>query len=186
MQFLIDFLPLLVFLAVFKLGGFYAATISLMITLPLIPLSQKLLGKPVSRMHLISAVLVVIFGGITLLLKDPVFLMWKPTVLYGLLSGGFFITQWFTRTTAIERMLGHSLRLDNRHWRQLNSAWALFFIAAGVANLYVAFNFPEATWVSFKVWGLLGLTLAFIVLQSLWLGSRMLPEDEPDSEPGKG
>lgn len=184
MQFFIDFLPLLVFLAVFKLGGFYAATISLMITLPIIPLSQKLMGKPVSRMHLISAALVVVFGGITLLLKDPIFLMWKPTVLYLLLAGGFFVTQWLTPKTAIERMLGHSLSLDPRHWRQLNSAWALFFVAAGVANLYVAFNFPEATWVNFKVWGLLGLTLAFVVLQSFWLGTRMLPEDERKPEQG--
>jgi intracellular septation protein len=184
MQFLIDFLPLVIFLAVFKLGGFYAATISLMITLPIIPLSQKLLGKPVSRMHLFSAVLVVVFGGITLLLRDPIFLMWKPTVLYAVLSAGFFATQWFTPTTAIERMLGHSLSLNVQHWRHLNTAWAVFFAAAGAANLYVAFNFPEATWVNFKVWGLLGLTLGFVVLQSFWLSARMLPEDERKPEQG--
>ncbi|MEN7343595.1 MAG: septation protein IspZ, partial [Pseudomonadota bacterium] len=92
MQFIIDFLPLLVALAAYKAGGIYVATIALMILIPMIPLGQKLLGKPVSQIHLWSAVAILVFGSMTLLLRDPRFVMAKPSIVYGAFAIAFLVT----------------------------------------------------------------------------------------------
>jgi len=67
-------------------------------------------------------------------------------------------------------------------WVRLNAAWSLFFIASGILNLYVAFNYPEATWVNFKLFGLLGLTMVFVVLQALYMARHIQEQDTTPEE----
>jgi intracellular septation protein len=76
-------------------------------------------------------------------------------------------------------MLGHALVLPDRIWRRLNLAWLAFFILMGLINLYVAFSFPENVWVNFKLFGLMGLTLAFVVVQSFYV-ARHIPDESAD------
>lgn len=178
MQMLIDFLPLLLALVAYKLKGIYAATIALMVALPLIPLGQKLLGKKVSQVHLWSAALVLVFGTATLLLRDPRFIMVKPTVLYVALAGVLVVVQRMSDRSVLERAMGGSIQLSAADWRALNGVWVAFFVLLAALNLWVAYSFSEATWFNFKVWGLTGLTLLFVVGQSVWMGPRLIETEE--------
>ncbi len=172
MQMLIDFLPLLRSLLAYKLKGIYAATIVLMVALPLIPLGQKLLGKKVSQVHLWSAALVLVFGSATLLLRDPRFIMWKPTVLYVALAVALTVFDRYSDRGLLERAMGGTIAMSKSDWRTLGGFWVGFFLFLGALNIWVAYNYTESTWFSFKVWGLTGLTIVFIVAQALWIAPR--------------
>ena len=78
--------------------------------------------------------------------------------------------------------MSEHMQLPSAVWSRLNVAWIVFFILSGVANLYVAFNFDEATWVNFKLFGLLGLTIVFIIGQSFYLSKHIIEPVEPTEE----
>jgi len=135
----------------------------------------------VEKMHLITLILLLVFGGATLYLKDPVFIKWKPTAINWLFALVFAGSQFIGSKSLVERMMGHALEIkDQNVWKRLNMAWVGFFIFSGVANLVVAFNFSEDIWVDFKLFGLMGLTLIFVIGQSFYLASY-LPQDSKES-----
>lgn len=177
MQLIIDFVPLLIALIAYKQAGIYAATIAFMVLLPLIPIGQKLFGKPVSQFHVWSAITVLIFGGATLAFRDPKFIMIKPSILYCAAGIVFLGSQLFTDRTIIQRSLQEALTLPAKIWTYLNLAWVLFFFFLAALNLFVAFNYPEAFWFKFKVFGTTGLMLGFIIAQGVVLA--LLGEDKP-------
>ncbi|MCO5171606.1 MAG: septation protein A [Planctomycetes bacterium] len=178
MQLLHDLLPLLVFFGVFKAWGIFAATGALIAAVVVQTAVQRARGKEVSRMALGSAAAVVVLGGVTLVLRDPTFLQWKPTVVYWLLGGACLGSLVVGERPLIERLLGAKVRLERPAWTRLTLAWAAFFVALGGLNLLVAYRFDLDTWTTFKVFGLLGLTVAFLLAQAPWL-SRHVIDDEP-------
>ena len=119
-----------------------------------------------------------IFGGLTLALHDPVFIKWKPTVVNWLFAVAFLISGLFMERNLLQRMMDHAISLPSNIWYRLNLAWITFFISAGLANLYVAYNYSESTWVDFKLFGMLGLTLLFMLLQGFYLARHMQPQEE--------
>ena len=125
--------------------------------------------------HLAALVLVLIAGGLTLLLKDPLFIKWKPTVFYWALALAFLASSRIGTRTLVERMFSKAMSLDDEHvWRQLNLAWVGFFTVCGALNLYVAYEFPEEFWVQFKLFGLaLGLPVLFLLAQGIYLAPRL-------------
>lgn len=129
--------------------------------------------RKIERMPLIALILLIFFGGITLLLQDEVFLKWKPTVVNWLFAAVFLGSHFIGKKTIIERMMGSAIELPTAIWSRLNMAWTLFFLALGVINLYVAFNFDTDTWVNFKLFGMLGLTIAFVIAQAVYLARHM-------------
>ena len=133
--------------------------------------------RKVSAMTLISGALVLVFGTITLLVHDKTFIQWKPTVLNWLFGAGFLVSQFFGEQPVIQRLMGANLTLERPVWIKLNLMWVAFFFVMGALNLYVAFSFEESTWVNFKLFGMLGLTMVFALLQGVWLSSKM-PADE--------
>jgi intracellular septation protein len=135
--------------------------------------------RKISQMALISGVLVLIFGGLTLAIHDKVFIQWKVTVVNWLLAAGFLASRFFGDKLLIERMMGENVQLERPVWATLNWAWILFFAALGAINLYVVYNFSEEAWVNFKLFGMLGLTFVFAIAQALWLSSKMPAEDAP-------
>lgn len=124
--------------------------------------------RRVEAMQLISLALIVVLGGATLLFHDKHFIMWKPTALYWVISGALLISQWLGKN-GIRKVLGDQLELPDHAWRQLNHAWAGFFAFMGGLNLWVAYNFSEAIWVNFKLFGGMGLIIVFAIAQSLYL-----------------
>lgn len=179
MKFLFDLFPVILFFAAFKLEGIYVATaVAIAATFAQIGWVWWKHRK-VDAMLWTSLGLIVVFGGATLLLRDETFIKWKPTVLYWLFAAVLLISATAFRKNLIRRMLEEQVTLPEGLWGRLNLSWVAFFAVMGVANLFVAFNFETETWVSFKLFGGMGLMLGFIVLQGLWLAKYV--EDKPAS-----
>ena len=181
MKFLFDLFPLLLFFAAFKLYDIYVAT-SVAIVASFAQVGYYWLQHhKFETMHLITLAVIVVFGGLTLVLHDDNFIKWKPTILYWVFASLVLGSHAFGKKTAMERMLGKQLALSPRVWRYYNLSWGLFFLVAGALNLYVAFYYAlhepadvrQATWVNFKVFGLMGLTLGFAAIQALFLARYM-------------
>lgn len=126
-------------------------------------------GKKVEPMLWISAAIIAVFGGATIYFHNATFIMWKPTVLYWLFAAVLLGSQIFIGKNLIRSMMEKQIELPAQIWQRLNLAWAAFFIAMGLINLFVAYNFSQSFWVNFKMFGFTGLMLAFIIGQSLTL-----------------
>jgi intracellular septation protein len=177
MKFLADFFPVILFFAAYQYAGMLTATGVFMAASAIQVLYNYFRYKKVEKMHLITLVLVMFFGGLTLILRDPIFFMWKPTIVNWLFAIAFLGSEYFAKRSLLQRMMDHAITLPDQIWTQLNYAWVTFFTAMGALNLYVAYNYEEATWVSFKLFGLLGLTLVFVIGQGFVLAKYMEPEE---------
>lgn len=177
MKLLIDFLPILLFFVAYKISGIYVATgVAIVASLLQVGWMYFRHGK-VETMHKVTLVLIIVVGGLTLLLQDPVFIKWKPTIVNWAFALAFIGSGLFTEKQLIQRMMGHAISLPDAIWKNLNMAWALFFIGIGALNLYVAYNYTEDTWVNFKLFGMMGLTLFFVVAQGFYLARYLQPEE---------
>jgi len=173
----IDLAPLLVFFAAYVAFGIYWATGILMVaTLVSLIASRKMLGH-ISPTLMVTTALVLGFGALTLLFIDARFLKMKPTIV-NLLFAAFLFGGLLLRRPVLQLLLGEALRLTDEGWRKLTVRWAVFFLALAALNEVVWRNFSEATWASFKVFGILPLTLAFAVLQ-IGLMRRYEASDPP-------
>jgi intracellular septation protein len=172
MQFLFDLLPVIAFFVAYKLADIYVATAVLIVGVLLQTAVSWIRHRKVSPMLLTSAVLVLVFGGLTLLIHDAVFIKWKPTIVNWLFAAAFLVSQYLKGPTLVQRLMGANVEMPQADWRVLNLAWVGFFIFAGALNLWVAFRFDEATWVNFKLFGLMGLTLVFALVQGIWISRR--------------
>jgi len=173
MKFMFDFFPVLLFFIAYKAYDIYTATAVLIIACFVQTVGHWAIHRKFEKSHLITLVLVSLFGGATLLLQDEMFIKWKPSVINWLFGVVFIGSQFIGEKNLIQRMLGAQLDLPQAIWRNLNSAWAIFFIALGFVNLYVVYNFDTDTWVDFKMFGLMGLTLGFMLLQGLYLAKHI-------------
>jgi intracellular septation protein len=181
MQLLFDFLPVIAFFVSYKVtGNMFVATGVIIVAVILQTAFQWFRHRKVSSMALISGALVLVFGGLTLLIHDKAFIQWKVTVVNWLFALAFLGSRFFGDKLLIERIMGDNVQLEAALWQRLNWAWIVFFTALGAINLYVAYNFSEATWVNFKLFGMLGLTVVFALAQAFWLASKM-PADSPSS-----
>ena len=192
MNIFFDFLPIILFFVAYKFGGgiyqwdgqeydikgIYVATAVMIVATLLQTAFTWLRHRKIEKSNMITLILVVTLGGATLWLQNPDFIKWKPTAVNWLFALGFVGARLFTDKTLLERMMSEHIQLPIHVWLKLNSAWILFFIGSGLANLYVAFNFSEETWVNFKLFGLLGLTILFVIAQSLYLSKHIIEETD--------
>jgi intracellular septation protein len=132
--------------------------------------------KQVDKTLWMSAILVVLLGGMTLYFQNDAFIKWKPTVLYWIFTTVLLLAYWIGKKNIIKTMVGKEVKLPELIWIKLNYAWAIFFALLGCLNLYVAFNFSIDTWASFKLFGTMILMFSFIVIQSLFI-KKYLIED---------
>ena len=177
MQLLFDFLPVIAFFVAYKLANIYVATFVIIVATVVQVSIHWLRTRRLNPMHLVSAGLVLVFGGLTLLIRDTAFIMWKPTVVNWLFAAAFLVSLWrrFGDRPLIQRLMSATdaeFALSPPLWRRLNWMWIGFFVLMGAANLAVFHYFDEATWVDFKLFGMLGLTLAFIVAQGFWIAAQ--------------
>lgn len=181
MQLLFDFFPLIAFFVAYKFAGIFVATGVIIAAVLLQTSIQWLRHRKVSTMALVSAALVLVFGGLTLWIHDEAFIKWKVSVVNWLFAAGFFISQVVGERPMIQRLLDASVTLERPLWLKLNTMWASFFLTLGFINLYVMYNFSTDAWAKFKVFGVLGLTLVFALAQGAWLATK-LPKDSPDAD----
>jgi intracellular septation protein len=183
MQLLLDFLPVLAFFITYKLSDIYVATAVIMAAMTLQCALLWFRNGKVSNMLLASTALVLVFGSVTLLVHDKAFIQWKMTILDGLFALAFLLAPYFGGQTLVQRLMGAQITLPPQHWRTLNWMWIIFFVVMGALNVYVIYTFDEATWVNFKMFGTLGLTLVFVILQGLWLSSKLPKDAAPEAKP---
>jgi len=181
MKFLFDLFPVILFFAAYKFSDIYVATgVAIVATLAQVAWVHFRHGK-VDKMLWISLGLIVVFGGMTLLLHDPTFIKWKPTILYWLFATVLLGSAWLFRKNLIRAMMESQVSLPEPVWGHLNLAWSGFFAGMGVLNLYVAYNFSESDWVNFKLFGGMGLMLVFIVAQGLLLAKYIEDKEEKET-----
>ena len=220
MKLLVDFFPILLFFIAYKLAGIYWAT-GVAIAAAAIQIAWvRLRYRRVEKMQLVTLGLLTVFGGLTIALRDPIFVMWKPTIVNWLFAGVFLASQWIGERTLAERMMGHAVEIPASVWTRLNLAWSLFFLLLGIANLLVVYVWSgfydaqqalmlasgsqeidlaacaerfsadllalcrdaqarEEIWVDFKLFGMMGLTIAFVVAQALYLARHLKDEPKP-------
>lgn len=178
MKQLLDFLPLIVFFAFYKLYDIYVASGALIAATALALVFTWVKYRKVEKMMLITFIVVTVFGTLTVVFHNDLFIKWKVTVIYTLFALALLISQLVLKKPLVQRMLGKELTLPDRVWNNLNLAWALFFLACGLANIYVAFWLPQSVWVNFKVFGLTALMLVFTLLSGVYIYKHMPAEQK--------
>jgi intracellular septation protein len=176
----LDLGPLVLFFLVnAKLGIFYATGAFMAAVLVALVVSYVLIRRlPV--MTVVSAVIVTVFGGLTIILEDETFIKVKPTIIYLLFAGTLF-GGLILRKPLLEIVFDQMFHLTEEGWRKLTVRWAIFFLALAVLNEIVWRNFSTDTWVSFKVFGALPLTFVFAMLQVPLL-NRHAPPEAPEAK----
>jgi intracellular septation protein len=168
MKFLFDLFPVALFFVAIQIWDIFVAT-AVAIAASFAQVGWLALRKKrIEPMLWASLAIIVIFGGLTLYLRDKTFILWKPTVLYWLF-GSVLAGSAFLGRNLIRALLSEQMQLPDPVWRRLNWSWVGFFAFMGAANLYVAFSYSEKIWATFKLFGGMGLMLLFVVAQALVL-----------------
>ncbi len=185
MKILFDFFPVLLFFVAFKLaddpqqGIMLATGVAIVASMVQVGLFWWKHHR-VEKMHLVTLALIVVLGGLTLLLDDEMFIKWKPTAVNWLFSLVFLASQFIGKKPLVRRMMEGSIQLPDPVWLRLNLSWVLFFGALGLINLYVVYNYDTDTWVNFKLFGLMGLTVGFVFIQALFLARHIKTEEQAE------
>ena len=176
-KWLFDLLPVILFFAAFKLADIYIAT-AVAIAASVLQIGWLLARKrPVDTMQWVGLIIIVVFGGMTLLLRDESFIKWKPTLLYwsfAIALGGAGLLG----KSPLKQLMGHQMQLPDAIWRRLNLIWCAFFALMGIINLWVAWQFNTDAWVNFKLFGTTGATIVFIIAQGFYLSAHL---QEPEA-----
>src|SRR5512134_1144064 len=179
MKFLFDIFPVVLFFIAFKIYDIYVAT-AVAIAATFVQIGWTWVRhRKVDNLLWVSLAVIVVFGGATLLLQDETFIKWKPTVLYWLFASVLAVAELGFRKNLIRAMMEAQVTLPEAVWGKLLASWIAFFALMGALNLAVAYNFSTDAWVNFKLFGGIGLMLAFIVLQALML-SRYIEDRKAD------
>ncbi len=147
---------------------------------------SKLRRGHVDKVLWLSFSIVVVLGSLTLFFQNDMFIKWKPTVLYWGLASGMLFSHIALKKNSMQSLMGEQIKLPNSAWHQFNTSMIVFLVVIGVLNLWVAFFNPicgsleecESQWVTFKVFGITGLTFAFMIVQMLLLSKHMDIEEK--------
>jgi intracellular septation protein len=169
MKFLVDFFPIALFFIAYKIWGIYVAT-AVAIATSVIQVSYEWIRfRKVDKMQWATLVLIGVLGGATLFFHDEMFIKWKPTIINWLFAAVFWGSHYIGKDPIIKRMMNSQVNLPSDVWARLNMSWVGFFFISGVANIYVAYHFTTNAWVNFKLFGVLGMTFFFVILQAVYL-----------------
>ena len=178
MKLLFDLFPVILFFIAFKMFNVYVATgTAIVATIAQIGWVKWRHGK-VDTMLWVSFAIIAVFGGATLILHDETFIKFKPTILYWIFAILLLGSNLLLKKNLVRTLLKEKLTLPTKVWNQVNLGWSVFFVMLGVVNLYVAFNFSTDTWVNFKLFGVSGIILIFLLLQAMALSKYMHEEKE--------
>ena len=172
--------PLGIFFAVNARAGIQAATAAFMVAIVVSLIASRVLEKRYPVLPLVTAIFVLVFGGLTLILKDELFIKLKPTVVNSLF-GAILLGGLATGRSLLKPLLGTALELDAAGWRTLTLRWGLFFLLLAAINEVVWRTVSTDTWVSFKVFGILPITLAFAFSQAPLIARHAPRQQSPDA-----
>ena len=191
-----EFIPIALFFIVYQLDGksvslgdwtyhfdgIYSATAVLMAATVLQVLFTFALTRKFEKRLMWLAAAVLVFGGATLFFHNQMFIQWKPTIFNWALALAFGASQFIGDRNLMQRTLGGQLHLPKAVWTRLNLLWTTNFFVVGGLNLFVAYGFSEATWVSYKLYSAIGFTVVLTILTALLI-SPHLKDDAADKQP---
>lgn len=183
MKQLIDFIPLIVFFALYKLFDIYVATGALIIASAVQIALTYMIYKKIEKMQFITFLMVAVFGGMTIFLHDDNFIKWKVTIVYMVFAIGLAVSHLLGKS-AIKGILGKEISLPEPVWAKVTWAWVAFFSFCAALNIYVAFQLPLDIWVNFKVFGLLAATFVFTLVTGLYI-YKHLPKENNEASAGE-
>ena len=182
-----EIIPVIGFVAAYILAkwtghgeqALYWATAVLMLgtVLQLLWLHQR--KKAISKQHWLTAIAILVLGSITLILKNPMFLKWKPTIVNLVFAAALLVSQWLGKTNIVQKMLGGVFTMPDALWRRLNLAWAIYLAFMAGLNLVIAYGFSDDFWVGFKLWGSGGCAILFFFAQAYVLRHYLNHEEKP-------
>ncbi len=210
MKFLFDFLPVVFFFIAYKFfGDLPPSLIDLANQIPGVSLEQNnpkhaiifatliiiiatiiqniahwLAYKRLEKMHLISLAILLVFGSMTVVSRDPDFIKWKVSIFNWFFAAVMLGSLYIGEKTLIERMMSHAISVPRDIWKKLTFIWGAFFIFIGILNYIVAFYFAgvdDKNWVNFKLFGILGLTFVFMIAQGIYLAKHAEPMEDEES-----
>ncbi len=189
MKFLLDFFPLIVFVAVYFYTSaeqpMYPAVQGLMVASVIQTVGSRLLTGKFEKLHLWTLAITLAFGTLTLIFRNPAFVQWKASIVVWFMAAIFLFRQYVSKKLLIQEMmqatLEEEMEVPESIWRKINSSWPIGYIIFGFLNLYVAYNFSEAFWVKFKLFGLLALTLSLLIY-TMYKLFPYFPEETPEKE----
>ena len=176
----IEFLPLMAFFVSYRLtSDMILATAIVVSSCVLASLAVFALTRTLSRMQIFLTAAVILFGVPTVLLDDPQIIKWKVTVVDFILAGATGVCQYLLRKNPFHYLFGRELPLPPAAWNTLSSLWMIYFVLAGLLNVFIAFHLPgltgiseaeaEAWWVDYKTFGNAVLNFIFAVFCAVWL-----------------
>ena len=167
MKLLFEMFPIILFFTVYKFKDIYTATAVAIAASILQIVYTYIKNKKIEPPMLIGLAVIVIFGGATLIVHEELFIKWKPTVLYWIFSSILLIGRIVFKKNLIYELLHKQMEIPSHIWEKMNIMWILFFAAIGGLNLYIVYNYSTDTWVNFKLFGILGCMILFLVIQAL-------------------
>ncbi len=208
MKFLLDFFPVVLFFIAYKFfsdlppqliemannlpfvsidpkepkDGIYFATLTIILATIVQNISHWFIFKKLEKMHIISLGILIIFGTMTLAFKDPLFIKWKVSIFNWVFASVIIGSQFIGKKPLIERMMSHAIEVPKNIWKNINFVWGIFFALVGVVNIYVAYNYSEETWVDFKLFGVLGMTIVFMIIQGIYLAKHAVIDDSDEKQ----
>ena len=182
MRIVLDFVPILLFFIAYKLWGIYVGTAVLMAGMTAQMGIIYALDRKLSTMHKATLALVLVFGVLTLLLRDDRFIKWKPTVLYAAMALALGLALWVWRKNFLKAMLGSQLTLPDPVWHRLSVAWIGYCLFMAVLNGYIAAYFSTDAWANFKLWGY-AFPIVFIIGQGVYVARHLREPSAPEASP---
>jgi intracellular septation protein len=195
---LLELLPLAIFVLVFRLkghsldiatlhyelDGIYSATAALMVATVLQVIIVWLWKRNVEKRLLWLLATVLVMGTATLVLHNPLFLQWKPTIFNWAMAMVLLIGHFVARKNLVHKLIGEQLQLPEHICTRISFVWAAYFIIVGILNLVVAYRFSESFWVDYKLWSSIGFTALISVVTAVIIAPHMQESSDNASPSG--
>lgn len=175
MNMLFDFLPIVAFFIAYKLYDIYVATMVAMVAAIVHILYQRVRYQQWQKMGLVTLAFIMVLGGATLLFQNELFIKWKPSVVNWAFALALITARLYYKQPMLQKLLGNqqqTLNLPTAAWHTLDKLWMGFFVFSGAANLYVAYTFATDVWVNFRLFGMLAITLVFVLAQAVYIAIK--------------
>lgn len=183
MHLLYEIFPVFLFFIAFKVYDIYVATIVGIVATLVQVIANRLWFGSWDRKQVITLAVFVVFGGMTLYFHNPIFVKWKPTIVFWVFATAIMITQFFTYKPMMQRLMENMVSEQGTVpafvWKRLNMLWAVFFFAMGAVNLYIAYYLSNDAWVNFKFYGITGALFVISILQAVYL-MRVMTDTKPE------
>ena len=166
MYFIVELMPVILFFIFYKIYDIYIATYTIIIFSFFQILLFRYLKGRFQTMQMLTFFLFLCFGGMTIFLKNEIFIKIKPSILYIIMSMIFYISHFIgADKPMIKKIIGGKIRLPMQVWYNLSYSWIAFFIILSLLNLYIACNYETYIWMYFKLFGMMVISICFIILQ---------------------